>query len=76
MIAENTVGFFKQAVRTITFLFLFLFQLRYSFNNDLLNVSVNTDDGVLFNANEGFIHYSTELEDRLFDEKPLLVKRL
>jgi DNA-binding CsgD family transcriptional regulator len=77
VIAENTVGFFKQ-VSTNNYIFVpsSLFQLRYSFNNDLLNVSVNTDDGVLFNANEGFIHYSTELEDRLFDEKPLLVKKV
>jgi hypothetical protein len=41
-----------------------LFEIRQSFNNDLLNVSQNIQKGVLFNANEGFIHYNPELEDK------------
>lgn len=77
LIAENTVGFFKQvSLNNYVFVPSSLYQLRYSFNNDLLNVSINTNNGVLFNANEGFIHYDPELEDRMFNEKPLLVKKV
>jgi DNA-binding NarL/FixJ family response regulator len=53
-----------------------LFRLRYSFNNDLLNVSTHTDNGVLFNANEGFIQYRAELENLLAAEKPLIVSKV
>jgi hypothetical protein len=65
------LGFFKQiSASNYAFVPSSLFQLRYSFNNDLLNISVNTADGVLFNANEGFILYRPELENRLGMEKP------
>lgn len=52
-----------------------LFQLRQSFNNDLLSVSTNVTNGVLFNANEGFIYYDPGLEDRAsFAKEPLIGK--
>lgn len=74
---EDMAGFFRQiSSGNYTFVPSSLFQLRYSFNNDLLNVSVNTDNGVMFNANEGFIHYRPELENRLAAEKPLIVSRV
>ncbi len=74
---EDIVGFFKQiSAGNYAFVPSSLFQLRYSFNNDLLNVSVNTGDGVLFNANEGFIQYRPELENRLATEKPLIVSKV
>ncbi|MCB9284710.1 MAG: hypothetical protein H6563_11595 [Lewinellaceae bacterium] len=74
---ENLVGFFKQiSANNFAFVRSSLFQLRYSFNNDLLNVSVNTNNGVLFNANEGFIYYNPELEDGVTVEKPLLVSKV
>lgn len=74
---EDMAGFFKQiSSGNYTFVPSSLFQLRYSFNNDLLNISVNTDGGVLFNANEGFIQYRPELENRLAAEKPLIVSRV
>ena len=73
---EDIAGFFKQiSSGNYAFVPSSLFQLRYSFNNDLLNVSVNTGDGVLFNANEGFIQYRPELENRLAAEKPLTVSK-
>ena len=50
--------------------------MRYYFSNDLLKVSVNTRNGVLFNANDGFIHYSPELEKRISIKKPLLVSKV
>lgn len=75
--AENMVGFFKQiSPKNYVFVPSSLFQFRYSFNNDLLNVSVNTKDGILFNANEGFIHYRPELENRAIIEKPLIVSKI
>jgi hypothetical protein len=74
---EDIAGFFKQiSAGNYTFVPSSLFQLRYSFNNDLLNISVNMGDGVLFNANEGFIQYRPELENRLAAEKPLIVSKV
>ncbi len=77
LFAENKVGFFKQ-ISANNYLFLpsSLSQLRYSFNNDLLNVSVNVNNGVLLNANEGFIHYDPDLENRVAVKKPLLVNKI
>ncbi len=74
---EDIAGYFKQiSSGNYTFVPSSLFQLRYSFNNDLLNLSVNPGDGVLFNANEGFIQYRPELENRLATEKPLIVSKV
>jgi ligand-binding sensor domain-containing protein len=74
---RDSDGFFKQiSDGNYTFVPSSLSQLRYSLNNDLLNVSVNTDDGVLFNANEGFIQYRPELENRLAAHKPLIVSKV
>jgi DNA-binding CsgD family transcriptional regulator len=63
--SENLVGLFKH-VSSGNYVFVpsSLFQLRQSFNNDLLNVSRNVQRGILFNANEGFISYNPDLEDR------------
>jgi DNA-binding NarL/FixJ family response regulator len=74
---ENQVGFFKQiSPNNYTFVPSSLFQLRYSFNNDLLNISVNMKDGVFFNANEGFIQYRPELENRMALEKPIVIRKV
>jgi ligand-binding sensor domain-containing protein len=74
---ENLVGFFRQvSPGNYTFVPSSLFQLRYFFNNDLLNISVNAGDGVMFNANEGFIRYHPELENRLPTETPLVVSKV
>ncbi|MCU0347405.1 MAG: hypothetical protein MUC59_10705 [Saprospiraceae bacterium] len=74
---EDIAGFFKQiSAGNYAFVPSSLFQLRYSFNNDLLNVSVHTGDGVMFNANEGFIQYRPELENRLAADKPLIVSKV
>lgn len=74
---EELVGFFKQiSAGNFTFVPSSLFKLRYSFNNDLLHISVNAGSGVLFNANEGFIQYRPELENRLTTEKPLMVSKV
>lgn len=61
--SENLVGLFKQvSAGNYVYVPSSLFQLRQSFNNDLLSVSHDVKKGVLFNANEGFIHYNPELE--------------
>lgn len=74
---EDIAGFFKRiSPGNYAFVPSSLFQLRYSFNNDLLHVSVFAGDGVLFNANEGFIQYKPELENRLAEEKPLIVSKV
>ncbi|MDH3709849.1 MAG: hypothetical protein OER04_08175 [Cyclobacteriaceae bacterium] len=74
---ENMVGFFKQvSANNYVSVPSSLFHLRYSFNNDLLNVSVDINDGVLFNANEGFIHYNPDLEDRLPVDQQLVVSKV
>ena len=73
--AENLVGFYKQvSLSNYVFVPSSLYQLRYSFNNDLLNISIHTNDGVLFNANDGFIQYRPELENRVSIEKPLVIR--
>ncbi len=75
--AENLVGFFKQiSANNYVFVRSSLYQMRYFFNNDLLNVSVNVDDGILFNANEGFIHYKTELENRVEIGKSVVINKV
>ncbi|MBI3221244.1 MAG: hypothetical protein HYZ44_17170 [Bacteroidetes bacterium] len=62
--SENLVGLFKKvSAENYAYVPSSLFQLRQSFNNDLLSVSRNVREGVLFNANEGFIQYTPELED-------------
>lgn len=75
--AENLVGFYKQiSASNYAFVPSSLYQLRYSFNNDLLNVSTHTRHGVLFNANEGFIHYQPDLEARVGVERPFVISKV
>ncbi len=61
---ENRAGFFKQVSRNnYKYVPSSLFQLRQSFNNDLLRVSKSVNGGVFINANAGFIHYNPNLEN-------------
>ena len=77
IVADNLVGFFKQiSPSNYSFVPSSLYQLRYHLNNDLLQVSANTKHGILFSANEGFIHYSPEMEQPLNIERPLIVSRV
>jgi DNA-binding CsgD family transcriptional regulator len=72
--AENHVGHFKQ-VSTGNYVYVpsSIFQLRQLFNNDLLSVSRQVKNGVLFNANEGFIQYIPELENSVtLQEEPII----
>lgn len=75
--SENLVGLFKQiSPGNYVYVPSSLFQLRQSFNNDLLSVSRNVRTGVLFNANEGFIHYIPELEDRVSITNEPIISRV
>lgn len=77
VIAENLVGFYKQlSNNNYVSVPSSLFQFRYSFNNDLLNTSVNVRNGILFNANEGFIHYDPDREFRSASEKGVIVNKV
>ncbi|HBH05198.1 MAG TPA: hypothetical protein DDX92_01180 [Flavobacteriales bacterium] len=73
---EEHVGYFKQiSVNNYVYMPSSLFQMRQSFNNDLLTVSKNVEKGVFFNANEGFILYNADLEERLtVDKQPIISK--
>lgn len=77
LLAENQVGFFKQISNgNYQFIPSSLYQLRFHLNNDLLHASINAQHGVLFSANEGFIHYDPNLEYLLKIEQPLAVKQV
>ncbi len=77
IVSEGGVGYVRQ-VSADNFVYVpsSLFELRHSFNNDLLNVSVNVKEGVLFNANEGFIYYNPEMEDRMINEQKPIISRV
>ncbi len=76
VVTENGVGYIKQvSPNNYVYVPSSLFQLRHAFNNDLLQASANLEEGVIFNANEGFILYDPGIEDRLAGEqRPLLSK--
>jgi ligand-binding sensor domain-containing protein len=77
VIGKNQVGFYKQiSLKNYVFVPSSLFQLRYYLNNDLLNISVHSHNGVLFSANEGFIQYNPDLEKRGRAEQPLVIRRV
>lgn len=77
IVAEEMVGFYKQiSSNNYVFIPSSLAKQRYSFNNDLLQLSVNTIDGVLFNANKGFINYQPELENRVVADIPLIISKV
>ncbi len=74
---ESLVGFFKQiSNHNYVFVPSSISQLRYSFNNDLLNIAVNIDKGVLFNANEGFIQYDADKENRIAVDQPPVISKV
>ena len=75
--SENKMGMFKQvSLGNYVYLPTALFQLRQSFNNDLLHISSNVQHGVIFNANEGFIYYNPEMEEQVSFTKAPLVSRV
>ena len=77
VLTDNSVGFFKRiSNNNYAYVPSSLYQLRYHLNNDLLHASINIRDGVLFSANEGFIHYNPALEDPLKVGQSLVLSRV
>jgi DNA-binding CsgD family transcriptional regulator/ligand-binding sensor domain-containing protein len=77
VLMENEVGFFRKiSAENYQYVPSSLYQLRYHLNNDLLHASVNVKQGILFAANEGFVHYTPELEDQLKIEQPLIIREV
>lgn len=75
--SENLVGLFKPvSPGNYVYIPSSLYQLRQSFNNDLLCVSKNVQKGVIFNANEGFIHYAPEQEGGVALNSTPLISRV
>ncbi len=75
--AKQLVGFFKQlSPNNYAFVPSSLFKLQYFFNNDLLHLSINLNNRVFFNANEGFIQYQPEMENRIFEKNPPLINKV
>lgn len=77
VLSDNGVGFYdKVSTDNYRFQPSSLYQLRYHLNNDLLQASVNIEQGVLFSANEGFVHYSPEAENQSVIEQPVVAKQV
>jgi DNA-binding CsgD family transcriptional regulator len=75
--SETHVGVFKKvSPENYVYVPSSLFQLRQSFNNDLLSISRNIKNGVLFNANEGFIRYNPEREGAISIASEPLIGRV
>lgn len=76
LFTDEKVGFFRQVgLNNYAYIPSSSFQLQQSFNNDLLQISINVSNGVYINANEGFIYYDPTLEDRLtISKEPLIGK--
>ena len=77
VVTENTVGFFKHiSLKNYVFVPSSLHDLRYNLNNDLLNISTKTKNGILFSSNEGFIHYDPKLETQGSLDQLLIVSKV
>jgi len=77
VISEEKAGLYKRiSNQNFAFLPSSLYQLRYQLNNDLLSLSDNTSEGILFSGNEGFILYKPSLEERQLTEGNLVVSKL
>ncbi|MEQ8702920.1 MAG: triple tyrosine motif-containing protein [Phaeodactylibacter sp.] len=77
LLYDNGVGFYdKVSQDNYQFQPSSLYQLRYHLNNDLLHASVHINQGILFSANEGFVHYTPEAEDRQRIQHPIITKQV
>ncbi|MBX2815260.1 MAG: hypothetical protein KTR24_04665 [Saprospiraceae bacterium] len=77
VIAEDRVGFFKQiSANNYSFVPSSLYQLRYELNTDLLSASIDSEEGVLFSANQGFMRYLPTQEERALVQRPLLIRHV
>ena len=77
IITDSKVGFFKQ-ISGANYVFVpsSLYQQRYYLNNDLLHASVHLEEGIMFSANEGFLYYNPELEERVTTNKAVVINKV
>ncbi len=77
VVAENLIGFFKQiSINNYAFVPSSLFHLRYFLNNDLLNLSTDLNEGIMYSANDGLLHYVPEHEDRISAHQTILINKV
>ena len=77
VVSENTVGYFQQiGPGNYVFSPSSLHYSRYRLNNDLLNISTNTKNGILLSSNEGFIFYDPKLESKIDLNQPLTISQV
>ena len=75
ILKDDGAGFFRKISNgNYQYMPSSLYQLRFHLNNDLLHSSVNTNQGILFAANEGFIYYDPELENPLKLKQPIVIR--
>ena len=77
IITDSKVGYFRQISKNnYQFIPSSLYQLRYDLNTDLLTAGSYEEDAVLFSANQGFIYYLPNTEQRAGTELPLLIRHV
>lgn len=77
LLSDSGVGFYQKVSEdNYQYQASSLYQLRYHLNNDLLQASIHIDEGILFSANEGFVHYFPDAEDRPLTQQPIVTNRV
>ncbi len=77
VVTEKQVGFFRQrSENNYIFVPSSLLMLRYHMNNDLMDASVKVNEGILFSANKGFIHYMPGKEEKARIKKVPLISKV
>lgn len=77
VVAEHLIAYYQPiSNNNYQFKTSSLYELRYHLNNDLLHASVHTENGILFSANDGFIHYDPDLEVDIENNYPLLIRSI
>ena len=76
IITENFIAYYDPISEdNYAFVRSSLYQLRYRLNNDLLHLSTQTSNGVLFSANDGFIYYNPD-DEKSNQVDPLLIRQI
>ncbi|MCI4648158.1 triple tyrosine motif-containing protein [Phaeodactylibacter sp.] len=77
LLCDNSVGFYEKVSQdNYQYQPSSLYQLRYHLNNDLLHASVHIRQGILFSANEGFVHYMPAAEDQPTVQQPIVARQV
>ncbi|NRA50342.1 MAG: hypothetical protein HRU12_14520, partial [Phaeodactylibacter sp.] len=77
LLCDNEAGFYHKISKdNYQYHSSSLYQLRYHLNNDLLHASVNIENGILFSANEGFVHYLPARETQQNTAQPIITQQV